>query len=858
MLAGHGRTELYEWTHASTIGKVVFDIDARSTDTTPAELLEAALAAIDAFFGFRPMHIVIAASHGDALPPDHPCHTKLSYRIFVLGFRMTMADQKARILRLGLDSRHGGPFDPAIYSVNQKLRMVGSIKTPDDPRVLARTDGDPTAARLRDTLVQVVDPDWPLLTEDAPQHSAPKRAPPSASAPELAPAPAPASVPPATKRGRTTKENTLPQEWRAMLDSLGFSATHSLSAFQDTRGAGYSFTADNRRDCPCCAQQHDSNNWFVVRKPDGTFLVKSHSDRCRFRTIRPNEPAALQLSAQGDTLQDKLQRMDLDTPPTLGGAEGELHYHTFACRRSECLACAADHGGACEYSLQEIIKGAAWKLSNNAPTCRGTLFHSTSLLASYLDGIIREPTCTSLTQTFLAANASSLWCEQTLQDIRMWTGQTWKRVTPKEFGNLAGDWLVFLIGQSRQMDAFSDSAKQLKEALGMCKAPHQQQALAQKILSTHSLACRGQAFDADPWLLGCEDCVVDLRTGVIRVPTRADRVSVSTGFDFLAADRDTRPIHALMEKIYPVEDERRFMQAFAGYCLTGSCAEKLMLCCTDRRGGSNGKTTFKKILRQALGDNRYAAEGNKEIIYVQSHSRDANAHDAGKLVYEFKRCVVFDEMSSKRALDNGVVKEFTSGDAHPLVRPAFGAAPRSMTWTAKFVLIWNEGEAPKLRAEDDALMARLVVVHHRAKFCKDERTFVDLTERGEQYVHMVDKEAEAQITPPRALAWALEGLDIYRREGFTKLPEVFHQWRHELMMEFDDVAAWAATFIGHETGRHFLLQEAFDQFALTGVKLTKLRFSARLQKLFPGSFHTHKKVNGARMSGVFGNLVLKV
>ena len=756
MLAEYGRAEIFEWLHAHLIGKPVFDIDGKAAETTAEALLAAALAALATFFGgTMPPDVIIASSHGGE---------KLSYRLFVSGYRMQLGDIKRRIMRLGLDSRAGGPFDPAIYSRNQKLRMVGSIKTPTDRRVLklidvSGADMGPTVELLAATIVQNVDEGWPLLIEDAEDQPATgvKRPEPEAPANTALATIEVAVTAPARKRGRPRKEDTLPQEWRRVLDDLGFNNTHTVSSFTDDRGLGFGFTADNRRDCPCCARAHESNNWFVVRAADGSFIVKSHSDQCRYRVVRVGESAEQVLSADPVTLEDKLQGMDLDGAVTLTSQPGELHYHRFACRSRECLACKDDHGGSYDYGLEEIISNAAWKLSNAAPTCRGSLFHTTPMLPSYLTAVICEPSCSSLTQLYLATHSDCLWCEQTLQDIRTWRGRSWVRVTPKEFGNISGDWLVFLLSQTRQMDAFSGSAKQLKEAMNMCKAPAQQQAMAQKILSTHSLACRGIVFDDDQWLLGCDDCVIDLQSGVARAPKREDMVSITTGFNFLDADNDPAPIHALMEKVYPVEEERNFIQAFAGYCLTGSCSEKLMLCCTDRRGGSNGKTTLKTVMRQGLG-RALCVEGKKELLYHSANVRDVNAHDAGKLEYEFKRCAIFDEMSSRRTLDNGVVKELTSGDAHPSVRAAFGASTRSMTWTAKFILIFNEGEAPQIRAEDDALMARMVVVQHRAKFCKDDDTYAELLARGEDHVHQAATEAEtrAAITPARALAWMLE------------------------------------------------------------------------------------------------------
>ena len=863
MLAEYGRGQIYEWLHAHRICKPVFDVDGKASQTTATALLAAALAGLATFFGGPELMptVIIAASHGGE---------KLSYRLFVPGYRMRLGDIKKRILRLHLDGRSGGPFDPAIYSVNQKLRMVGSIKTTTDARNLKLVDADgrdvePTADLLLATIAQVTEDQWPLLTEDdqptqatattttttttlAAAQTGKRAAEPVQAEPVEAP----------RKRGRPRKEDTLPVEWRQVLDNLGFANIHALGSFADARGAGFGFTADNRRDCPCCAKPHDSNNWFIVKTTDGSFLVKSHSDKCRFRVVRPGATAEQVLSADPLTLEDKLQGMELEGTMTLVSQPGELHYHSFACRRRECLACDDDHGGSCEYGLEEVIRDAAWKLSNVAPTCPGSLFHTTSTLPSYLRAVLREPSCTSLTQLFLAANSDRLWCEQTLHDVRMWQGRSWLRITPKEFGNLSGDWLVFLLSQTRQMDAFSENAKQLKEAMNMCKAPAQQQALAQKILSTRSLACRGITFDDNQWLLGCNDCVIDLRTGVARAPKREDMVSITTGYDFLDTDNDPTPIYELMEKVYPVEEERNFIQAFAGYCLTGSCSEKLMLCSTDRRGGSNGKTTLKTVIRQALSKDCYMTEGKTALLYQSNNVRDVNAHDAGLLQYEYKRCTIFDEMSSKRTLDNETVKGLTSGDAHPAVRSAFGTTTRSMTWTSKFILIFNDGEAPQIRAEDSALMARMVVVHHRAKFCKDDATYDALTARGEDYVHRAATEAETEaiITPQRALAWALQGLDRYRREGFRRLPDSFVKWRQELMMEFDDVAAWAAEHVELRDGAHFTLADAHQSFSTTGVQLSKTRFSARLQKLHSGCFQQRKKIGGVYVYGVFENASL--
>ena len=262
MLAEYGRSQLYEWYKACLIGKVIFDVDGKRGTTTAEALLEAALAGLAAFFGHMPDRYIIAAAHGT--DPDHPNGNKLSYRIYVPGVRMRMSDIKARLIRLGLDKNR--PFDAAIYGSQQKLRMAGSIKTEDDRRPLKLVDEagaeiEPTVQLLLDTLVQVVEDQWPLIEEPKEPEEPMKTALAKRSATSTTVAVAVAPEQPPRKRGRPTKDNTLPAEWRDALDSMGFKEVHSKGAFQDARGRGFSFSSTSRASCPCCTREHVSNNW---------------------------------------------------------------------------------------------------------------------------------------------------------------------------------------------------------------------------------------------------------------------------------------------------------------------------------------------------------------------------------------------------------------------------------------------------------------------------------------------------------------------------------------------------------------------------------------------------------------------
>ena len=352
MLAEYGRGQIYEWLHAHLICKPVFDIDGKVEDTTAQALLTDALAALATFFGGAlPPGVIIASSHGG---------DKLSYRLFVPGYRMRLGDIKKRILRLGLDGRAGGPFDPAIYGSSQKLRMPGSIKTPQDTRNLKLIDAthhdvEPTLELLLATIVQNVDEAWPLLEEpeEAPK-APPKRTGVRKTAPQvpleqpLLPQSSPTTSnrthsdtaaslqvqlrdEPASKRSKKASLEADPAPNDGGEGSEGGQCTEHLSSgfktpedrdralrlltdngFVDPQFIGLprpnslTFKADNRAQCPCCNHDHDRHNWFATQDQNGMLLAKSYSARCRLTPMKPVPQIAVDNEASQALIKERL------------------------------------------------------------------------------------------------------------------------------------------------------------------------------------------------------------------------------------------------------------------------------------------------------------------------------------------------------------------------------------------------------------------------------------------------------------------------------------------------------------------------------------------------------------------------
>ncbi|KAJ3058946.1 hypothetical protein HK102_010236, partial [Quaeritorhiza haematococci] len=171
-------------------------------------------------------------------------------------------------------------------------------------------------------------------------------------------------------------------------------------------------------------------------------------------------------------------------------------------------------------------------------------------------------------------------------------------------------------------------------------------------------------LDAKTNLLGAENGVLDLTTFQLRNGTPEDKVATSVGYAFDASDDAVyQQVLVFIAKIYPVEAEREVAQRWFGYCLWGQHTQKKACFLTDRRGGSNGKTTMVQAVLCALGD--YAIKGNKELVLKNDKNfGDINGHSSGMEPYRGKRLIVFEEFANNCALDEARLKDLNGGFEH--------------------------------------------------------------------------------------------------------------------------------------------------------------------------------------------------
>ncbi|QIF03837.1 phage/plasmid primase, P4 family [Roseimicrobium sp. ORNL1] len=249
-------------------------------------------------------------------------------------------------------------------------------------------------------------------------------------------------------------------------------------------------------------------------------------------------------------------------------------------------------------------------------------------------------------------------------------------------------------------------------------------------------------WDADPFLLGVENGVLDLQKCEFHPPQRGLMMTKSARVAYDAAATCPK-WEAFVEQILPDPQVRHFMQVSAGYWLTGDAGAQ---CFWFLYGsGSNGKTTFLETLFHLCG-----GYGQKAGGMLADKPMDNNT--LGELAgLPGARLLVGSEVSDGMRLNESLVKDITGGEsikARFLYKPFFLFRP-----SCKLVMFGNH--RPTISGTDGGMWRRVRLVPFT--------TVVPAEQRNEN----LPKELLTEL--PGILNWCLRGLAEWHANG-CKLP----------------------------------------------------------------------------------------
>jgi putative DNA primase/helicase len=249
-----------------------------------------------------------------------------------------------------------------------------------------------------------------------------------------------------------------------------------------------------------------------------------------------------------------------------------------------------------------------------------------------------------------------------------------------------------------------------------------------------------EAWDQDPFLMGCPGGTVDLRSGQMMAPDPANMITRRAAVAPSTTADCPRWLSFLQESTGGDTEMIRFLQQWCGYSLTGDTREHaLMFIYGD---GGNGKSVFLNTLAGILGD--YSTTAGMDTFTASQHER----HPTDLAMLKGARLVSASETEEGRAWAESRIKQMTGGDqiTARFMRKDF------FTYTPQFKLMVIGNHKPVLHNIDDAVRRRFNIVPFIRRPAQPDK----------------ELETKLQAEWPGILRWMLDGCADWQANGLIR------------------------------------------------------------------------------------------
>ena len=258
-------------------------------------------------------------------------------------------------------------------------------------------------------------------------------------------------------------------------------------------------------------------------------------------------------------------------------------------------------------------------------------------------------------------------------------------------------------------------------------------------------------LDSNPYLLCFNNGVWDFKEKVFRAGRAEDYISKCTNIQYRKIDptadaKIVAEIHDFMEKLFPIEQIRKYMWEHLASVLIGANLTQTFHMYIG--GGENGKSVLTDLMSQILGD--YKSDAPLSLI-TQARMKQGQA-SPDVVALKGVRYAVMQEPSKGDRINDGALKELTSGTEPIRGRNLFSAP---ITFVPQFKLIVCTNELIEVKTRDHATWRRFRLVDFMSLF--------------------TDKPAEGDTEKP------------FQFKIDRKLKERFVEWREVFMSMLVDI-----------------------------------------------------------------------
>jgi putative DNA primase/helicase len=274
------------------------------------------------------------------------------------------------------------------------------------------------------------------------------------------------------------------------------------------------------------------------------------------------------------------------------------------------------------------------------------------------------------------------------------------------------------------------------------------------------IADKGDRWNADPWLLGVPNGVVDLRTGELRRGRPEDGITLQTSVPYDAFAPCVRWERFIREVFAGDDALIDFIVRAIGYSITGITSEQVLF--FGYGVGANGKGTLTNTLKHVLGDYAW----NMPFSTLELRDRSSIPNDLAALAS--RRVVVASETNDGVRLNEARVKALTGCD--PITARFLHAEFFTFDPVAKFWLSANH--KPIVRDDSYGFWRRIRLIPFRQRFAVDPT---------------LKRQLEDEATG--ILAWCVRGALAWQEQGLCP-PSAVTEATQEYEADSDALAAF--------------------------------------------------------------------
>ncbi|MGH7784312.1 MAG: phage/plasmid primase, P4 family, partial [Candidatus Binatia bacterium] len=236
----------------------------------------------------------------------------------------------------------------------------------------------------------------------------------------------------------------------------------------------------------------------------------------------------------------------------------------------------------------------------------------------------------------------------------IWNGNCWEVDEDGAVARLAKETVTAMYSDALQITNQTQRTALIKHAL-KSQSEARLNAMVSLAESESAIVLSAVLLDADPWLLGVRNGVIDLKTGEFRTGQREDFITKQAGVAYDPNVKCPQWVNFLNTITGGDLFLKSYIQRVVGYVLTGSVQEEVMFVLHGI--GNNGKSTFRETLHALLGD--YALSADASLLTERKHPGGATEEIAR---LKGRRFVAVNETNENEQLHEARVKFITSQD----------------------------------------------------------------------------------------------------------------------------------------------------------------------------------------------------